>query len=538
MVLTVKSIIVDCLASGKGARITTRDVIGCGPRTIAGVLEKYNIETKIMPVEKFLNDKATLGLYDVLLTSGMTSDLTALQKVTKIWKQKNKNPVIIGGPVASEPIRVLRKTGADISVTGEGESTVSELLKMELDKGMMAKPQELHNVKGIAYRTGNRIEVNPFRPIQDSQVFREYPPSTIRIKDYPLYYAARVYVEILRGCSNFNRARVGPFGEMCNYCEKCTQAKLSERYDCPLGIPPGCGYCSVPSLYGPPRSRPKDLVIKEVKGLLEQGVTRLVLSAPGVLDYGRELLVQPAPLTDPRWPEPNYEVLEELLSQLTSLPKVAEGNASIMIENIKASLVTEHAVNLLGKYLYGTSVNIGFETGHPDHSCELGRPDTPSETLKAIRMLRRAGLNPYVYFIHGLPGQTEETVDATIEMINKSVGFGAERIILYRFRSLPMSAFMSFPSGSPSALEPHSKRIYEAAKRANEKSKRDLIGSCLKVVVAEQYDRDQRYLVAYPMKHGPVVLIKKNRVDKLGQVSDVEVLGVASDRIVYGKIIE
>lgn len=532
---TVKALIVDCLASGKGVRLSTRDVIGSGPRTIAGVLEKRGIAIKILPVESLLGDADSLNQYDLLLVSGMTSDISAIQKTLKIWRSIKNNPAIIGGPAASEPVRVLRKTNADISVTGEGESTLSELLGTELSKGKMPKAEDLHKIKGIAYKAGSRVKVNPFRPVQGKDTLYRSPPSTQRITDYPLFYAARVYVEVLRGCSNYHRSRIGPLHENCTYCEKCTEGSLEERYNCPAGIPPGCGYCSVPSLYGPPRSKPVHLVVEEVEKLLRLGVTRIVLSAPGFLDYGRDLLVEPEPLTDPRSPEPNYAVIEDLLMKLTSLPKMIEGDASIMVENIKAALVTETASRILGKYLRGTPINVGFETGDPEHSRSLGRPSSPSENLRAIRLLSKAGLRPYVYFIHGLPGQTESTVNATVEMINKSVELGACRIILYRFQSLPMTAFMGCPSGPPSALSDQGRRIHEAARKANESVKESLVGSRIKVVVAEQYSRDRNYLVAYPLRHGPVVLIEGD-MKIVGDIVEIKVTEIASDRMIHGQV--
>ncbi|MBN2334879.1 B12-binding domain-containing radical SAM protein [Candidatus Bathyarchaeota archaeon] len=522
----MNALIVDALASGKGTRKTTRDVIGAGPRTVAGVLEAHGVETLITPVERYLSKPGT-G-YDVLLVSGMTSDMQALQKTVKTWRRQGGGPVVLGGPAAGEPERALRKTGADIAVIGAGEESLSQLLELGIQD---AGEDELASVKSVAYRTRGGVRVNPLRPVQGREIFTMYRPSTRRVTDYPLYYAARVYVEAVRGCSNYHRARLGPLGETCTYCERCTETGLTERYDCPAGIPPGCGYCSVPSLYGPPKSRPAKLIREEVRELLDLGVHRVVLSAPGFLDYGRDMLVEPEPLTDPRSPEPNYEAVEELLHGLTALPQVADGDASIMLENIKAALVTERAAELLGAYLGGTPINVGFETGSDEHSLMLGRPDTPSETLVALRRLKRSGLKPYVYFIHGLPGQTEETVDATVDMIKRSMRSGSERVILYRFQSLPRSAFAGCPSGPPAAKDSLSHRIYAAAQEANKSSKEAQVGHVVRVVVAERYDRDHRLYVAYPLRHGPVVLLEGFRGD-VGDVLDVRITGVASDRMV------
>ena len=524
----MKPLIVDALASGKGERIATRDVIGAGPRAVAGVLEAHGLAPRVLPVEELLKSRGYPEGYDLLLISGMTSDLRAVQRAAKLWSTRHDGPMIIGGPAAGEPERVIGRTGAMAAILGEGEDALSELLRTGLD------PERMGEVRGLAYRRGEETVVNPLRPVQGREVFERYPASTRVVGDYPLHHAARVYVEVVRGCSNYNRARVGPLGEQCTLCGGCTDGALTERYDCPAGIPPGCGYCSVPSLYGPPRSKAAALVRGEVEGLVRRGVHRVVLSAPGFLDYGRDLLVDPEPLTDPRSPEPNYEALEELFESLYSIREVSDGSVSLMIENIKASLVTERAAAVLGRYLEGTPVSIGFETGCGDHSRLIGRPDTPAECHGAVRRLRRAGLKPYVYFIHGLPGQTEETADRTVAAIGQAAREGAERVILYRFMSLPWSAFQDCPSGPPAAKDRRSGRIREAARATNRARKEAAVGTRLRVVTAEPYDRDPRLTVAYPMKHGPVVLVE-GLEGSVGEVLEVAVTSVASERAVRGR---
>lgn len=530
----VKPLIVDALASGKGIRHSTRDVIGAGPRTVAGILEARGFYPDIIPVEEYLKH-GTVSKYNSLFISGMSSDIQAVQRSIRKWRKTAKGLVIIGGPVSSEPSRILRKTGGDIAVTGEGELTIIELLENGLTEGRL--PDNFDSIPGTSFRLGKKVHVNQLRPVQPKRIFRDFPPSTETITGYKLHKSARVYVEVLRGCSNFRRARIGKIGERCIFCEKCTESSLTDRYNCPVGIPPGCGYCSVPSLYGPPKSRPSDLIIDEVSELLDLGVHRVVLSAPGFLDYKRESLVDPEPLTDPKSPEPNYEQIELLLEGLTTLPEVAAGNASIIVENMKASLVTQRAAELLAKYLEGTAVNVGFETGSERHSQDLGRPDRPEETLEALKRLKKAGLKPYAYFIHGLPGQTHQTVEATVNMINKSMKVGAERIILYRFQSLPASTFSHCPSAPPASQDPLSKRIYDAAQSANMSKKEALIGDIVKVVVAERYDRDQRFWIAYPLKHGPVMLLSGNNYAE-GDVVTARITDIASERMVYGVIFE
>lgn len=523
----MKALIVDALASGKGERRATRDAVGAGPRAVAGVLESSGVEAAIAEAETIIGG-GSMGDFDLLLASGMTGDIPAIRKVVSLW---GGGPTLVGGPVTSDPEEALRKTGCDLAVVGEGEETLTELLDEGLVRGRIPEPDVLRTIKGLAFDAGEGVELTPLRRVMPRKTLDAFKPSTSAIKGYSLYRSARVYVEVLRGCSNYHRALLG--GE-CESCGVCRNGSLEARYDCPIGTPPGCGYCSVPSLYGPPKSRAKEGIRDEIVSLLGEGASRIVLSAPCFLDYGRDLLVEPEPLTDPRKPEPNYDEIEGLLSSLADVPRMRDGTAAFMIENLKASLVTERAASLLGRYLSGTPVSIGFETGSATHSIQMGRPSTPKETLTAVSRLKRAGMKPYVYFIHGLPGQSEETVDETVWAIGKSMEEGAERVILYRFQSLPMSAFGEYPSAPPNVSDPGSRRIHEAAAKANMIAKENLIGKTLRVVVAERYDRDKRMWVAYPLKHGPVVLIESP--DGLeGKVIDVEVTGVASERIVRGK---
>ncbi len=524
----LRPLIVDALGGGRSGRRATLDAIGAGPRAVAGVLELRGLKPRIIIAEELLRGGLNLKGFNLLLISAMTVDQPTARRVASLWRRLNPDaPIILGGPIASDPAALLR-VGGDIAVIGEGEKTLEELLNLLIEDRL---DEGLRDLRGVAYRGEGGVRVNPLRPVMSRVEYDGYRPSTRVVRDYPLYYAARVYVEVLRGCSNYYR----PIVEECIRCDRCRSGGLTERYDCPVGIPPGCGYCSVPSLYGPPRSRSVSHILEEVEELLEMGVRRLVLSAPDILDYGRDLLVEPEPLTDPREPEPNYDALEELLSSLMDLRPIRSGEASLMAENIKPSLVTERAAKLLGRYLSGTPINIGFETGSEPHSRLLGRPSTPRECLTAIRRLRKAGLRPQVYFIHGLPGQSVETVEASIRAIWSSIQAGADWIILYRFTPLPMSAFAQMPKAPPAARDPLSRRLRENVSKANKMLKRRWMGRKLKAIIDGRYMKDRRFHVAYPMPHGPVILLKD--ADGLeGETVEVTITSIISERAVKGVI--
>lgn len=308
-----------------------------------------------------------------------------------------------------------------------------------------------------------------------------------------------------------------------------------DRNDCPLEIPPGCGYCGVPSFFGPSRSRDAAEVKREVSELFDTGVRRIVLSGSDFLDYGRDLFVEPQPMTDPRNPGPNIRVVEGLLSDLTSLKPVVEGEAVVMAENLKPNFVNEETAALLGRYLAGTHVHVGCETGSDEHSESMGRPSSPSETLTAVRLLSEHNVRPYVYFIHGLPGEDVATARTTAEAVGAMVKMGAERITVYRFRPLPMSAFSGFKGAPPSVRSSSARIVVSAARRANRTLIRRWVGREVEAVV---YGTGRGTIVCYPLKHGPVIKGIPGQEDAgVGDIVRVRITSVLSDRELRGRVV-
>ena len=531
-------LIVDALAAGHTLRKVTLDVIGSGPRAISGVLERFGEDTRILPYSLVSKKKDILRSADILMVSAMTSDIPAARKVLKQWRKYNKKGIsIIGGPISLNDYDALVKAGYQISVKGEGEKTLLELLKIiESDNGSLY--DDLAKVRALAFKDiQGKIHINPPRELLTTEDYNKFMPSTERILDYPFYFAARVYVEILRGCSNFYRPTIPlPDGRACDFCNVCRTGPLKARLFCHVNIPPGCGYCSVPAVFGAPRSRRVAIIKKEVEELLDNGVRRIVLSAPGFLDYGRDFLVQGNPLTDPREPLPNLEKIEELLSELTNLPKIASGKAVLLIENLKAGLLTEDAAKIISKYLPGTTIHLGCETGSNKHAEQIGRPVLPKEVIKAVKILNKYNLKAAIYFIHGLPGQTPEIARKTVETMYKLYEEGIDKITLYRFQPLPMSAFENFPHAPPAVKDSTSKLIYDAVNDINLKLKKKLKGETIKVIPTEIYRKNKKYLVSYPLEYGPVVILKgsKNIINK---IVTVKIIREVTPKLVEGKVI-
>lgn len=527
-------LIIDALGSEKGIRRFTRDVIGAGPRMLAGILEKFSIFSQIKTAEQYLTGPQQSLNAEHLFVSAMTMDYVAVKKVIQKWN-KYPHPThsirIIGGPIACGYSDILPKLKFDLAIIGEAEKPLSKLVKYGLFQGNFVL-DNLRQIKGIAFPTPEGLIETSYSSFITKKELNSFQASTKHIQDYPSYQASRIFIECIRGCSNYNRTKLQlPDGRQCNKCGVCTAPDLENRMNCPLAISPGCGYCSVPSVYGPPRSKSIENITKELKELLELGVFRFILGASDFLEYQREELVSPKPLTDPRNPPPNYVEIENLLARIAELTAGIE--VYIFIENIKASLFTEKAAALIASYLPNTALSIGCETGSTTHSNMLGRPSTPKEVLQAVKLAKRYNLRVHTYFIHGLPGQNLQTAIQTSNFMKKLALEGLEKITIYKFKPLPMSAFADFPFPLSSSSDKASKLIVNTAIEINQEKKQEYLGTTEVVIVSELLRQDKTRAIGYPLRGGPTILIE-NAADSLNKIIEVKIDKVLSDKMVAG----
>lgn len=527
-------LIIDALGSERGVRRFTRDVIGAGPRMVAGILAKFDIPSNIMTAEQFLDPKTTQISADHLFVSAMTMDYVVVKRISQKWAtistlKPETSIKVLGGPITGAGSAILSNLHYDINILGEAEVTLSELIGYNIYQ-VGLRNRILENVKGIAFKSPHGMIINPLRPFLTRDQLNSYHSSTKHIIDYPHFRAARIFVECVRGCSNFLRPKIQlPDGRICNDCGSCHHPNLESRIACPLGIPPGCGYCSVPALYGPPRSRPVFDILREIEELIGYGATRFNLGASDFLDFQRDALVAPKPLTDPRSPPANYEEIKNLLVGLTEL--VPKQEVHFFIENIKASLCTDEIMALIAQYLPNTVLSIGAETGSQIHSRLLGRSSTPDEVKNATRLAKKHNLRVHTYFIHGLPGQTLQTAIETRRFMQNLAQIGVEKITIYKFRPLPMTAFAEAKQSRSATDDKASKLIVDTAIEINRAKKVELIGTEEWVMISELARGSPTKAIGYPLRGGPTILVDA-AANYLNKKVKVKIDKVLSDKLV------
>jgi radical SAM superfamily enzyme YgiQ (UPF0313 family) len=525
-------LVIDALARAAGKRYSTLDVVGAGPRIVAGILEEFE-DTLLLPYEAVVNKINIVRDFNAFFISAMSSDYVALRKIALELRTLSNAPIILGGPVSFEYERVLRELPVDYVIVGEAEIPLRHFMRC-LKSGETSEC--LEKTPALAFRKESKVTLTSRHVYTPKELLSEIKPWSKVNVSYKPTWVYRFYVEVLRGCSNYFRPLINRGGLNCTFCMKCRSSNLTDRINCPSEIPPGCGFCGVPYMFGPPRSRSIRSIISEIEELVNHGARRIVLSAPDFLDYGREDLVDTA-LTDPCIPPANKDAIESLLNSVFSIDEVKSGKVAVMVENIKACLVDEEVGKILGTYLKGTTVHIGLETGCDWYNNKvLGKPVSVKHVLQACNILKNAGLRPYVYLMYGLPFATREVYLETMRAVRALSEIGVEKITLYKYTKLPATAFSKLKD-----IEAHEvsndliRELKKLIDKYNVAMKRSLIGNKIEVYLV----KGERSVYCYPVKHGPVVVIPPKYTPS-GKINGcrgiVEVVDISS-RFVQGRLI-
>ena len=107
---------------------------------------------------------------------------------------------------------------------------------------------------------------------------------------------------------------------------------------------------------------------------------------------------------------------------------------------IRASAITEDNIKLI-KESGCVLAQIGMESGDPVILREMNKKSSPNDYLRAIELLNMNGISTQLYFIIGFPGETEKSIENTINMINRFQHHGTaiNEVMVFPFMLVPLS---------------------------------------------------------------------------------------------------
>ncbi len=291
--------------------------------------------------------------------SAKSQNFTSARAVARKVKEIDERIiVVVGGPHPSMIGReVLNCPDIDIAVIGEGEATIVELLDA------MASDGDLSRVKGIIYRdNAKNIKETPPRDFIDNLDSLPFPhesaPEVLcNYDEYP--NTAFQYIFAIRGC---------PFN--CFYCGSRNIWEHKVRFRSP------------------------ENVMREIKGLQSKGLEMI------------------------HFDDDTFGIKKEYIQNLcATLARECPGIKWSC--ELHVNLVDEETISMMkssGCY----SIRIGIESGSNKILKEMRKNTTIEEALSACKIIKRHGIELRTFFMIGFPQETEDTLKATVEAMEKT----------------------------------------------------------------------------------------------------------------------
>lgn len=191
------------------------------------------------------------------------------------------------------------------------------------------------------------------------------------------------------------------------YPEKAQRQQITVGSSSYIKIAEGCnykcGYCVIPQLRGPYRSRPIEKIVEEAKILGEKGVSEIVLIAQDTTGYGVDLYKKPS--------------LAKLLRELNKIESINW----IRVMYTYPSMFDDELIDAFAqcekvvKY-----VDIPLQHSHPEMLKAMRRPVMDYRAFVKKLRERIPKIAVRTTFIVGYPGETEEMFEDLYEFVKEA----------------------------------------------------------------------------------------------------------------------
>ncbi len=225
-----------------------------------------------------------------------------------------------------------------------------------------------------------------------------------------------------------------------------------------------CGYCVIPKLRGPYRSRTIENIVKEAKELAQKGVSEIVLIAQDTSSYGKDIYSKPS--------------LHKLLEELN---KIQDLNW-IRIMYTYPSLLSDELLETI-KRLDKVVKYIDVPLQHVSSNIleQMNRP--VMDYKKLIKRIRKIIPSAAIRttFIVGYPGETQEDFQELYDFINE-MKFDRAGVFEYS-REKDTKAYKLKPQILSKEKKRRKKLLMELQQRISKELNRKLIGKKIDCIV-------------------------------------------------------
>ncbi|MDP2905706.1 MAG: radical SAM protein [Candidatus Omnitrophota bacterium] len=333
-----------------------------GLQYLSAVLEAKNVRTNIFDqtVERFDLDKLIDRLKGFDLAGFYCSD--AQEAKVKVYSKKVKEalgiPVLVGGPSTLTNTDFL-DYGCDVVVHGEAERTIEQLLEYYLGN------IPLQDVRGITYKFNGNVVSNKAQDFIENLDALPFPDrSKVDIRSYYDFFL---------------------FGMKKPYA-----AMMTSR-----GCAYSCHFCVSHKIWGHKyRRRSVDNVIAEIDELAGKYKVKYI-------SFHDDVFIT------------SYAWIEEFCRKLIKKPYKIKWIAVLHPFSIPRD---QERILKLMKQAGCDALSFGLQSAHPEVLKGINRHPQEAESLKQVlRLTNKFGIQTIVFYIFGLPGDTEETIKVTAD---------------------------------------------------------------------------------------------------------------------------
>ncbi len=325
----------------------------------ASLLKAQHIVTVTDLSQQSEKELYKLSSVDVFGISTMVNQFQSLKKI--IYKLRKINPkakIILGGPlISSDPLLISKFLDFDFGVIGEGEITITDLLKN------LGNPEK---VNGIAIqKDGGGILLTPPRNLSS---LKNIPTPAFELFNLPWYLKGekRSHLKSIKTqqptLNNFMISRGCPFN--CQFCYRLFGKKIS--------------YKSIPKIRA------------ELKTWHEAGVKFI------------------------RFQDDNFTVMpNNQLKQV--LQVIKEFNFKWACQSRVDTIDQEKLEQMKKAGL--EIIYYGIESLSDKVLDKIGKSTNVKKIKKAIELTLKAGITPAAFLIIGLPGETEQSLKKMLDFV-------------------------------------------------------------------------------------------------------------------------
>lgn len=337
---------------------------------IAATLEKNGIDVKIIDayvlgldarrLEKELDDYSP----DIVGVSIVTPRAKQGLEIAKIVKNKSpKTHMVLGGPhISAIGEKVIEEDAVDVTVFGEGEITMLELVNALGSGGNLA------NIASIMYKENGVVKTTMTRQLMKQ--LDQLP--------HPAYHLLPI------GQGKYNPPGAWSRGGRGNYANMTTSR----------GCPHTCSYCDVHVTSGNKyRVHSPEYVVEEMENLYKNFNVRNYSFRDSIFTLNKKRIMRICELIHERG-------LHKDISW------VCNGRVNYVDEELL------RAMKSAGCW----QVQYGVESGNQAILDKAARGTTINQIKEAFALTKKTGLNVHGYFMVGLPGETKETVKDTVKL--------------------------------------------------------------------------------------------------------------------------